>query len=153
MENTVIVEIVFSDFDCWTPLEVGVPTGFFNLSDSLALTISNQKRCSLEIVKCAVGFKMSFLKLPRCGMMRVMVKDGLIIPESEASASEVLLAHRSLPPLIQRAGPISRRRFLEFFAAQIRNPGTREAYARDAARFFDWCDQYTISSSQYGRFL
>ena len=36
----------------------------------------------------------------------------------------------ALPALIQAAGPKASRRFLEFFAAQIRNPNTRAAYAR-----------------------
>jgi site-specific recombinase XerD len=45
-----------------------------------------------------------------------------------------------LPPLIERAGEQSSRRFLEFFTAHIRNRGTRAAYARAIARFFDWCD-------------
>jgi site-specific recombinase XerC len=31
-------------------------------------------------------------------------------------------------------------RFLEFFAAQIRNPHTRRAYARAATKFFDWLE-------------
>lgn len=45
-----------------------------------------------------------------------------------------------LPSLIEQAGEAAQRRFLEFFAAQIRNRGTREAYARAACRFFGWCD-------------
>lgn len=31
-------------------------------------------------------------------------------------------------------------RYLEFFAANIRNPNTRTAYARAASSFFAWCD-------------
>ena len=31
-------------------------------------------------------------------------------------------------------------RYIEFFAANIRNPHTRRAYARACSRFFDWCE-------------
>src|SRR5271169_5264722 len=33
-----------------------------------------------------------------------------------------------------------RRRDIEFFAANIRNPHTRRAYARACGRFFAWCE-------------
>lgn len=39
-----------------------------------------------------------------------------------------------LPRIIHRAGPQTARRFVEFFAANIRNRGTREVYARAVAR-------------------
>jgi site-specific recombinase XerD len=45
-----------------------------------------------------------------------------------------------LPALIEREGTRAQERFLEFFAARIRNPGTRIAYARAAGRFFGWCE-------------
>ena len=44
-----------------------------------------------------------------------------------------------VPSLIRQDGPRASKRFLEFFAAQIRNPNTRAAYARAATRFFAWC--------------
>lgn len=44
------------------------------------------------------------------------------------------------PALIDHAGNRGRRRFLEFFTAQIRNPNTRRAYSLAAGRFFAWCD-------------
>ena len=44
-----------------------------------------------------------------------------------------------LPALIHNDGPQASRRYLEFFAAQLRNPNTRAAYARAATRFFAWC--------------
>ena len=44
-----------------------------------------------------------------------------------------------VPSLIHRDGAEASKRYLEFFAAQLRNPNTRAAYARAAARFFDWC--------------
>lgn len=58
---------------------------------------------------------------------------------AEASAS-ALHSHSALvPPLIRNDGAHASRRFLEFFAAQIRNPNTRTAYARASTRFFAWC--------------
>ena len=44
-----------------------------------------------------------------------------------------------LPALIHNDGPQASRRYLEFFAAQLRNANTRAAYARAATRFFAWC--------------
>ena len=51
----------------------------------------------------------------------------------------------SLPAVIDDAGPQARRRFVEFFVANIRNPNTRIAYARAVARFFEWCEKHQIS--------
>ena len=71
--------------------------------------------------------------------------------ETSAGASEettrralpTLSLHASrsalLPALIHNDGPQASRRYLEFFAAQLRNPNTRAAYARAATRFFAWC--------------
>jgi site-specific recombinase XerD len=39
-----------------------------------------------------------------------------------------------------RRGEKAQRRFLEFFAATIRNKNTREAYYRGACKFFAWCE-------------
>jgi hypothetical protein len=41
--------------------------------------------------------------------------------------------------LIAAAGERASMRFLEFFAANIRNLHTRRAYARAAAEFLTWC--------------
>lgn len=46
-----------------------------------------------------------------------------------------------VPSLIQGDGAQASTRYLEFFAAQIRNPNTRTAYARAATRFFAWCEE------------
>ena len=43
-----------------------------------------------------------------------------------------------MPALIVRAGANAQKRFLEFFAAQIRNRNTREAYLRAVRDFLDW---------------
>jgi len=45
-----------------------------------------------------------------------------------------------LPTLIVRAGDHAARRFVEFFAATIRNRNTREAYARAIGQFCQWCE-------------
>jgi site-specific recombinase XerD len=41
-----------------------------------------------------------------------------------------------VPAVIEDAGDAARRRFLEFFAASIRNPNTRAAYAQACGQFF-----------------
>ena len=46
----------------------------------------------------------------------------------------------AVPALIHLAGDKAAWRFVDFFAATIRNPNTREAYGRAVWRFFDWCD-------------
>lgn len=46
----------------------------------------------------------------------------------------------SLPALVTAAGERASRRFVEFFTANIRNPNTRQAYARAVADFCRWCE-------------
>ncbi len=53
------------------------------------------------------------------------------VPERAGGAS-------GMPALIVRAGGQAEKRFLEFFAAQIRNRNTREAYLRAVRDFLDW---------------
>jgi hypothetical protein len=48
----------------------------------------------------------------------------------------VLLRSSRLPALVVAAGERASMRFLEFFAANIRNPHTRRAYARAAEDFW-----------------
>jgi hypothetical protein len=48
-------------------------------------------------------------------------------------------ASTTLPALVAAAGERASMRFLEFFAANIRNPHTRRAYARAAEEFLAWC--------------
>lgn len=50
----------------------------------------------------------------------------------------------ALPSLIMAAGERGAYRFLEFFAANIRNPNTRAAYFRDVCAFFLWCERRGI---------
>lgn len=46
-----------------------------------------------------------------------------------------LPAWPSLPVVITTPGPAAPERFLEFFAANVRNPNTRRALARQMTRF------------------
>jgi integrase/recombinase XerD len=45
-----------------------------------------------------------------------------------------------LPNIITREGERTAKRFLEFFAANIRNENTRAAYVRAVSQFLDWCE-------------
>ncbi len=50
-----------------------------------------------------------------------------------------------VPAIIAQAGDHAAKRFLEFFAATIRNRNTRRAYARAVCDFFDWCETHQIA--------
>jgi site-specific recombinase XerC len=50
----------------------------------------------------------------------------------------------AVPMMIANAGDHAARRFLEFFAAQIRNKNTRMAYHRACCHFFAWVEQHQI---------
>ena len=50
----------------------------------------------------------------------------------------------AVPVVIADAGDHAARRFLEFFAATIRNKNTRMAYYRAACHFFAWVEQHRI---------
>ena len=50
----------------------------------------------------------------------------------------------AMPALVLSAGEPGAYRFLEFFAAHIRNPNTRVAYFRDVCAFFRWCQRRKI---------
>ena len=52
----------------------------------------------------------------------------------------------SLPTLVTAAGDRAQLRFLEFFAANIRNPHTRRAYSRAVADFLAWCEAAGVAS-------
>jgi integrase/recombinase XerC len=52
----------------------------------------------------------------------------------------------SLPTLVVAAGDRAQVRFLEFFAAQIRNPHTRLAYSRAVGEFLAWCESVGVTS-------
>src|SRR5437660_2167877 len=52
----------------------------------------------------------------------------------------------AVPALVAAAGERAGMRFLEFFAANIRNPHTRRAYARAADEFLAWCASVGVPS-------
>jgi hypothetical protein len=58
----------------------------------------------------------------------------------------VPISSPTLPALITAAGARAGMRFLEFFAANIRNPHTRRAYARAAEEFLGWCADAGVPS-------
>jgi hypothetical protein len=58
----------------------------------------------------------------------------------------VPIASPALPALITAAGERAEMRFHEFFAANIRNPLTRRAYARAADEFLAWCANVGVLS-------
>src|SRR6202047_3802303 len=51
-----------------------------------------------------------------------------------------------LPAIIAGAGKGAKKRFLDFFTVNIRNPNTRAAYGRAAAAFLRWCDAREIGA-------
>ena len=58
----------------------------------------------------------------------------------------VPISSPSVPTLVAVAGERASMRFLEFFAANIRNPHTRRAYARAAEYFLAWCASAGVRS-------
>ena len=50
----------------------------------------------------------------------------------------------ALPAAIAHAGPHAAKRFIEYFAATIRNKNTRLAYAQAIKQFFEWCERYGV---------
>ena len=44
-------------------------------------------------------------------------------------------------PALYAPNPEAAKRFIEYFAAHIRNPNTRRAYLRAVRDFADWCDR------------
>jgi site-specific recombinase XerD len=52
----------------------------------------------------------------------------------------------AVPAIIAAAGDRASMRFLEFFAANIRNVHTRRAYGRAVAEFLAWCDDNRVPS-------
>ena len=51
-----------------------------------------------------------------------------------------------VPVRVAAAGDKASKRFLEFFAATIRNAHTRRAYSRAVTEFMAWCHQHGLES-------
>jgi len=68
-----------------------------------------------------------------------------VVPAAKASRiSAAAAASIVVPGMIADAGEHATRRFLEFFAATIRNRNTRTAYLHAANRFFAWCEHHQL---------
>src|SRR5438132_143560 len=63
-----------------------------------------------------------------------------------ANMLQVTAPQCRLPELIAAAGERASMRFLEFFAANIRNPHTRRAYYRATEEFLAWCASVGVPS-------
>jgi site-specific recombinase XerC len=70
----------------------------------------------------------------------------VLLPTVGRQAPVELRLVRGVPALIAAAGERASTRFLEFFAANIRNPHTRRAYYRAAQEFLAWCATVGLSS-------
>ena len=53
-----------------------------------------------------------------------------------------------VPALIEKECPDTKRRFVEFFTANISNPNTRASYLRAVVRFCEWSDNRNMSLHQ-----
>jgi site-specific recombinase XerC len=62
------------------------------------------------------------------------------------SSSVAIINSSRVPALVAAAGERASMRFLEFFAANIRNPHTPRAYARAAEEFLTWCARAGVAS-------
>ena len=58
----------------------------------------------------------------------------------------VRVSASAMPALVTAAGDRAEIRFLEFFAANIRNPHTRRAYSRAVGEFLTWCGDAGVPS-------
>lgn len=63
-----------------------------------------------------------------------------VLLEPVFPSRDLSFAGHAFPSLILEAGESAVRRFVEFFTANIRNPNTREAYARAVSQFLAWCE-------------
>jgi site-specific recombinase XerD len=69
-----------------------------------------------------------------------------VIAPARARVSVRIAASIVVPAIVADASEHAAKRFLEFFAATIRNKNTRMAYYRACVRFFDWCEQHRIGT-------
>ena len=69
----------------------------------------------------------------------------VFVPARQVAGTTTLKADPSggliVPVLIEKAGVRARRRFVEFFTANIRNRHTRKAYAFAVGNFLNWCEE------------
>ena len=67
-----------------------------------------------------------------------------VVEAVAAAKASSLRSTLAVPAVIADAGDHATRRFLEFFAAQIRNKNTRMTYYRAVCHFFAWVEQHRI---------
>ncbi len=75
---------------------------------------------------------------PKDAPLATLVRTSIRKDEKPDVFAVALLDYAALAPVV-RAGPKARKRFVEFFTAEIRNAYTRAAYGQAALRFFAWC--------------
>src|SRR3954471_20500740 len=68
-----------------------------------------------------------------------------LVPKPAAPTAAKVASTIFVPTAIAGAGEHAARRFLEFFAATIRNKNTRMAYYRAACSFFAWLEQRGVA--------
>ena len=66
---------------------------------------------------------------------------GALVQQSKGSSVALASSATVVPTLVAQLGEAASWRYVEFFAANIRNPNTRRAYARACSRFLTWCEQ------------
>ena len=70
------------------------------------------------------------------------------LPTPITATATVAWNGAAVPALVAAAGERASMRFLEFFAANIRDRHTRRAYARAADEFLGWCASIKTTISQ-----
>jgi hypothetical protein len=63
-----------------------------------------------------------------------------VVEVASPMRSPAIQSSLAVPAAIANAGDHAARRFLEFFAATIRNKNTRMAYYRACCNFFGWLE-------------
>jgi site-specific recombinase XerD len=76
---------------------------------------------------------------PKTSHSLTVVRPGKPLRISRAVAADIIV-----PAIVADAGDQAARRFLEFFAATIRNKNTRIAYLHAVSRFFAWCEHHQL---------
>ena len=74
--------------------------------------------------------------------------EGGLIKKSDGNLAENI--QLGLPTVVMVAGKRAALRFIEFFAAEIRNPNTRRAYYRAVCDFFVWCETRGLALERIG---
>ena len=70
------------------------------------------------------------------GMMPVVGDESLVVGQPVPGIT--------VPPVVGNAGPVAANRYLEFFAVEVGNDRTREAYARAVHQFLTWCGAHRL---------